>query len=91
MVSPSSASPVAASLAAISIGHRPTLGGKTLVVEAFILDKAGDWYGDEVRLSLAARLRDQHKFGDRQSLTEQIARDVEAVRRLVRLEPGSGS
>lgn len=82
--------PVVASPAAVSIGHRPTLGGGTLVVEAFLLDKAGDWYGDEVRLGLAARVRDQRKFDDRQSLTEQIARDVEAVRKLVTIEPGCG-
>jgi riboflavin kinase/FMN adenylyltransferase len=68
------------SLAAISIGHRPTLGGKALVVEAFVLDKAGDWYGLAARLDLQRRLRDQQRFDSRQELTEQIARDVEAVR-----------
>jgi riboflavin kinase / FMN adenylyltransferase len=73
------------SLAAISIGHRPTLGGKKLVVEAFVLDKSGDWYGRHARLDLVKRLRDQRKFASRAELTDQIARDVEQVRRAVSL------
>lgn len=80
--------PAVTSLAAVSIGHRPTLGGTALVVEAFLLDEAGDWYGDEARLALVARVRDQRKFGSRQALAEQIAHDVEAVRRLVTAGPG---
>lgn len=82
--------PVVSSLAAISVGHRPTLGGSKLVVEAFLLDKRGDWYGDEVRLGLVARIRDQRKFDNQQALVEQISQDVEVVRRLVHLAPGCG-
>ena len=77
--------PVVRCLAAISVGHRPTLGGRTLVVEAFLLDHRGDWYGDEVRLGLVARIRDQRKFDNQQMLVVQITKDVETVRRLVHL------
>lgn len=72
--------------AAISIGHRPTLGGTSRVIEAFVLDAAGDWYGKTARLDLAKRLRDQIKFSDANALTEQIAKDVEAVRAAVASE-----
>ncbi|HVP10301.1 MAG TPA: bifunctional riboflavin kinase/FAD synthetase [Phycisphaerae bacterium] len=73
------------SLAAISLGHRPTLGGKKLVIEAFVLDKSGDWYGEHARLDFVKRVRDQRKFASRAELTDQIARDVEYVRRVVSL------
>lgn len=66
--------------AAISIGTRPTLSGRALVIEAFVLDRSGDWYGADARLELVHRLRDQVKFESREALAEQIARDVEAVR-----------
>lgn len=66
--------------AAISIGRRPTLSGRALVIEAFVLDRTGDWYGEAARLELVGRLRDQIKFESREALAEQIARDVEAVR-----------
>jgi len=66
--------------AAISIGRRPTLDGRSVVVEAFVLDASGDWYAASARLSVIKRLRAQEKFPDRESLAKQIARDVEAVR-----------
>lgn len=69
--------------AAVSIGHRPTLGGTSLSVEAFLLDSEGDYYGVVARLELMARLRDQRKFDGRAALIDQIRMDVEAVRRMV--------
>lgn len=75
--------------AAISIGRRPTLGGDGLVVEAFVLDDAGDWYAECAILELTHRLRDQVKFADREALTEQITRDVERVREITTQEASS--
>lgn len=69
--------------AAISVGHRPTVSGKGLVVEAFVLDQSGDWYGQAARLSFLVRLRDQVRFDSREALAEQIARDVESARQRV--------
>ena len=66
--------------AAISIGRRPTLSGQSLVIEAFVLDRSGDWYGEAARLELVSRVRDQVRFDSREALADQIARDVEAVR-----------
>lgn len=67
--------------AAISIGRRETFDGTARVVEAFLLDAAGDWYEQDVELEFLARLRDQHRFENAPALGEQIARDVESVRR----------
>lgn len=67
--------------AAVSIGRRPTLGGQSLVVEAFCLDDSGDWYGQPARIELLAFLRAQKRFESRDALTAQIARDIEIVRR----------
>lgn len=75
--------------AAVSIGCRPTLGGETLVVEAFCLDDSGDWYGRDVRLEFLAFIRAQQRFESRDALTAQIARDIEAVREVVALVDGS--
>jgi len=69
--------------AAVSIGCRPTLGGQSLVVEAFCLDDSGDWYGLDVRLELLAFVRAQQRFESREALTAQIARDIEVVRHVV--------
>lgn len=73
------------SAAAISIGHKPTLGpvpGR--VVEAFLLDMREDCYGREMTLSFVARLRDQQKFSTMRELQDQIAKDVEHVRQVCR-------
>ena len=69
-------------VAAVSIGHRPTLGGGAVVVEAFVLGRSDNWYGQMARLDLVARIRDQATFETREQLAEQITRDVEAIRRL---------
>jgi len=68
--------------AAISIGRRPTFGGTDRVVEAFLLDAAGEWYGEEARLEFLAWLREQRVFGSPEALAEQIENDVKAVRKV---------
>lgn len=73
-------------LAAISIGRRPTLSGATLAVEAFILDDAGDWYGESARVDVVRRLREQIRYERLDDLVEQMARDVEEVRRVLTTE-----
>lgn len=69
--------------AAISVGTRSTLRGANLAIEAFFLDASGDWYGNDARLELHARLRGQETFASVDALVEQIGRDVAAVRRLM--------
>lgn len=70
--------------AAISIGSRPTFyeAGDTLL-EAYVLDFDGDLYGQYVKVRFLAHLRAQERYDDVDDLVTQMARDVEAARRLV--------
>jgi riboflavin kinase/FMN adenylyltransferase len=70
--------------AAISIGVNPHYGGDELRVEAFLLDFAGDLYGQRLVVELWQRLREERAFGSEQELVEQIGRDVEAARAAAR-------
>jgi riboflavin kinase/FMN adenylyltransferase len=69
--------------AAVSIGTRPQFGGDRRVVEAHLLDFAGDLYGQSLRLHFVARLRGQERFRDVPALVAQMQRDVAAVRALL--------
>lgn len=66
--------------AAVSVGVKPTFGGGPRVVEAFLLDARGDFYGQQMTLKFLKRLRGQTRFEDAEALRQQIARDVEEVR-----------
>src|SRR6266704_1813636 len=60
-----------------NIGTRPTFGNETSVsVESFVLDWAGDLYGDVVRVRFLHHLRAEQKFSSIDELKTQIARDV---------------
>lgn len=69
--------------AAVSVGTRPQYyeDGARLV-EAHVLDFAGDLYGAEVDLAFLARLRDQAVFADEAELSGRIALDVAETRSL---------
>jgi riboflavin kinase/FMN adenylyltransferase len=69
--------------AAISIGSRPTFyeHGDTLL-EAYVLDFDGDLYGQYVKVRFQAHLRGQEKYDNVEDLVAQMARDVEATRRI---------
>ena len=73
-------SPAGEHRAAISIGYRPTFDKTELRVEAYLLDFTGDLYQQRLELRFVARLRDEVKYPDARTLSEQIARDVEATR-----------
>jgi riboflavin kinase / FMN adenylyltransferase len=69
--------------AAVSIGVRPTFKtGRGELIEAYILDFAGDLYGSELRLSFLERLRGERRFEDPGALIEQMHRDVQRTREI---------
>ncbi len=68
---------------AISIGTRPTFGPGALVVEAYVLDFAGDLYGASLELRFVHRLRDELAFTSEAALVRQIRDDVAQTRRLL--------
>jgi riboflavin kinase / FMN adenylyltransferase len=64
--------------AAVNVGVRPQFKtGRGLLVEAFLLDFAGDLYGRELRLDFLQRLRGEQRFDSVEALIEQMGRDVE--------------
>lgn len=71
-------------MAASSLGVRPTFGGGTRRLEAFLLDFEGDLYGDRIRVEFVKRLRDELRFESAEALSAQIAMDVEETRRVLR-------
>jgi riboflavin kinase/FMN adenylyltransferase len=60
-----------------NVGVRPTFKADAEPsVETFVLNWAGDLYGDVVRVRFLHRLRDERKFGSIEELKVQIDKDV---------------
>ena len=70
--------------AVLNIGYRPTLQSPApqLRVEAHLLDFTGNIYGQEIDVTFVQKLRDEQKFPSAEALRQQIAKDIEAARRL---------
>ncbi|HEV7798290.1 MAG TPA: riboflavin kinase [Pyrinomonadaceae bacterium] len=61
-----------------NVGVRPTFEADSEPsVETFVLNWAGDLYGDVVRVRFLHRLRDERKFASIEELKAQIEKDVE--------------
>jgi riboflavin kinase/FMN adenylyltransferase len=69
--------------ASVSIGTNPTFSGRERRVEAYVLDFAGDLYGERVSLDFVARLREQRTYDGIEPLVAQIREDVEQTRALL--------
>jgi riboflavin kinase/FMN adenylyltransferase len=70
--------------AAISVGTNPTFEGRQRTVEAYILDFDEDIYGVELGVEFVERLRGMVKFDSVDALVEQMGRDVEQTRDVLR-------
>lgn len=73
-------------MTAISIGVNPTFTPDKQIpsVEAYILDFDEDIYGKELKIEFVARLRDELKFDSVDALVEQIWKDVEETRMILK-------
>jgi riboflavin kinase/FMN adenylyltransferase len=71
--------------AAVSLGTRPTFFDDTepSVLEAHLLDFAGDLYDETAAVSFIARLRDQVRFDSVEGLIAQIESDIDATRQVL--------
>jgi len=70
--------------AAVNVGRRPTFDdGQGLLVESYLLDFAGDLYGQLLTVEFVARLRAEEKFQSVEALVAQMARDVQRTRELL--------
>nr|WP_279672496.1 bifunctional riboflavin kinase/FAD synthetase [Flexivirga meconopsidis] len=72
--------------AAISVGTNPTFDDvPQRTVEAYVLDRDDlDLYGETVRVQFVKRLRGNTKFDSIDALIDQMTRDVDAARDLLR-------
>lgn len=68
--------------AVVNIGTRPTVNGKTVTVEPWILDYSGDLYGRTIRLELMDFLRPERKFNSLDELQAEIFRNAQQVRNM---------
>ena len=67
--------------AAVSIGVRPTFGsGRSLLLEAYLLDRDIDLYGTTLKIEFIERLRGEKRFDSADALIAQMHDDVDRTR-----------
>ena len=70
--------------AATNVGVRPQFStGRGELIEAFMIDWAGDIYGQDVRIEFIARLRGERRFESVDDLVDQMGEDVEQSRTIL--------
>ena len=69
---------------ATNIGRRPTFDEGHISIETYLLDFEGDIYGERMDLEILERVRGEVKFESVDALKEQIAKDVESARGMVK-------
>jgi riboflavin kinase / FMN adenylyltransferase len=74
--------------AAVNLGRRPTFYDDQpySLLEAFLIDFAGDLYGEAARVQFVERLRPEAKFDSLEALVTQMNRDVDNARQLLEAE-----
>ena len=67
-----------AACAAVNVGVRPTFGtGRAVLVEAYLIERDVDLYGETLTVDFFARLRGERRFDTVEDLVEQMHRDVD--------------
>ncbi len=74
--------------AMMHIGPRPTFAETGRHLEAHLFDHGEDLYGEPVKITWLARLRDVLDFGSPEALRRQLGRDAAAARRALGVPPG---
>lgn len=64
-----------------NVGVKPTVGtdNREVSVETYLLDFAGNIYGENIKVSLIDRIRDEMKFASLDDLKNQMMKDIEFV------------
>jgi len=65
------------------LGFRPTFQGRTMVLETHMLDTSVDLYNDRLEIQFVQRVREDRAYKSAEKLSEQIARDCDAARRIL--------
>jgi len=66
-----------------SLGTRPAVNGKELLLEAHVFDFSGDLYRRYVHVDFIARLRDELWFPDMDQLVVQMRKDADEARAIL--------
>jgi riboflavin kinase/FMN adenylyltransferase len=70
-------------LSAVFIGERKTFGDPEPVIESYLLDFAGDLYGQPIEACLVKKIRDVERFPSKEVLIAQIKKDIAQIRRVL--------
>ena len=70
--------------AVTNLGTRPTVEGRHITVEPWILDYSGDLYGREIILEFHYFLRPERKFPTLEALQAEIRRNAEETRKYLK-------
>jgi riboflavin kinase/FMN adenylyltransferase len=62
-----------------NVGTRPTVDGKSFLIEAHFLDFSSDLYGQRLTIEWLKKIRNEQKFGSLDELKQQIGKDIEAA------------
>ena len=73
----------------MNIGHRPTVDGQALSIEAHLLDWEGDLYGQTITVSLESFIRSEQKFDSLEALKSQIVKDCETAKEVLGNRPSA--
>lgn len=70
-----------------NVGRRPTVepGGRRLLEVHFLENEVPDLYGREIEVAFVEKIRDEQKFASLDDLKNQIARDANAARQILKL------
>lgn len=66
--------------AVVNVGTNPTFHTQHITVEAHLLDFQGDLYGERIKASFLARIRDEVAFPTPEALAAQITQDILAAK-----------
>ena len=69
-----------------NIGVRPTFGLEALgiVVESYMLDTSGNFYGDTATLEFIEMLRPERRFDSADALKEQVSKDISKTKEILK-------
>lgn len=74
--------------AVISLGTQPTFGGRVRLLEAHLLDRDVELYGERMRVEFSGLLRGQERYDSVDELIAQMVRDVADTRQRLRSSAG---
>ena len=66
-----------------SLGTRPTVNGREMLLEAHLFDFDGELYGREIEVEFVAKLREEKHFVSLDAMVEQMHRDARQAREVL--------